>query len=82
MLLETLTLQGWFTGRNLLSIGNSSVLARDAFHIEVQNYGMACQPSQSSQPPCIVSRKLSKAVLLYFDLFRVRVLFLLFRFAC
>ena len=45
-------------------------MARDAFRIEVQNYGMACQPSQSRQPPCIVSRKLSKAVLLYFDLFR------------
>ena len=32
-------------------------MARDASHIEVQNYGMACQPSQSRQRPCMVSRK-------------------------
>ena len=36
-------------------------MARDVSHIEVQNYGMVCQPSQSRQPPCIVSRKLFKS---------------------
>ena len=35
-------------------------MARDASRIEVQNYGMPCQPRQSRQPPCIVSKKLSK----------------------
>ena len=35
-------------------------MARDASHIEVQNYGMACRPSQSRQPPSIGSRRLHK----------------------
>ena len=29
-------------------------MVRDVSHIEVQNYGMACQPSQNRQPPCKV----------------------------
>ena len=33
-------------------------MARDASHLEVQNYGMVCQPSQSRQPHSIVSRKI------------------------
>ena len=40
-------------------------MARDAFHIKVQHYGMACQPSLCRQPPCIVLRKQSKTV--FFD---------------
>ena len=43
-------------------------MARDAFHLEVQNCGMACQPSQSRLPPCKVSKKLSKTVFFYLDL--------------
>ena len=48
-------------------------MARDVSHIEVQNYGMACQPSQSRQPPCIVSRKLFKKCSFHFD-FRFELL--------
>ena len=43
-------------------------MARDVFLKEVQNYGMACQPSLSRHPPCIVLRRLSETVFFYSNL--------------
>ena len=44
-------------------------MARDAFLIEVQYYRMACQPSLSRQPPCIVLGRLSKKTIVLRKLF-------------
>ena len=52
-------------------------MARDAFHIEVQNYVMACKPSLSRQPSRIGLRKLSKTVFFYFG-FKVCIFNIIF----